>query len=1146
MKPTQQSHGDMEQMVIGVDVGSTTVKVVVLNPATDKILWKQSGRHYAKQADKALELLSHMHRQLALSGDETVRIFITGSGGSAIAATLGAKFIQEVNAVTMAVEKNHPDVNSVIELGGQDAKIIHFRTNPKTGERQVMAFMNDKCASGTGVVIDKCLVKVGMSLEEASQLSFDDSRIHPVAAKCGIFAETDIISLVKAGIPSDEIMCSLANAIVQQNLTALTHGYTLEHKVLLLGGPNTYFPFLQQCWQQRIPEVWQERGYDVPADVPVEDLIHTPADSQYYAAIGAAIYGLKEPTHVGVYKGLDGLKKFAAGSRSAKLGILAGPPLVHSQEELEAFRRQYAVPAFQPASLQPGHTVRAVIGIDGGSTSSKAVLVDDGQRVLFKAYELSKGNPLQDTKDLLGQIHSYISSQDATVDIVGLGVTGYAGDILDKSLCADVNVVETIAHLQSSVHYFGEVDVICDIGGQDIKIMFMKNGEIRNFRLSNQCSAGNGMLLQTMASEFNIPIEEYADVAFRAKLSPVYSYGCGVFLDADRVTFQKEGFSKEELLAGLAMVLPKNIWQYVAQIPRLAALGNRFVLQGGTQHNLAAVKAQVDYIKERVPDAKVYVHPHTGEAGAIGAAFEAIKVVRDEGKSTFIGLDNALQLTYSTRSDETTRCNFCANHCRRTFIDIHTPAGGSSRYISGFNCEKGTVDNTDDVRQINRNRKERKRRYPNLVEYETHRMFQHFYEPQPLPQVTDNANTATSGISRGLFRTRRQKDAAASFRSSSNADRAYRQGLRIGIPRALNIWATAPFWRTYLETLGIQPGNIVFSDYTSDTLWLEGGKYGSIDPCFPAKVASAHVYNLLFKWHSRRPLNYILFPCITHLDSPIQDALDMTSCAVVAGTPNVVKAAFRKERDVFAEKNVGYLDAVVNFADPLMLKRQLFDALAPVLRVTEDESEFAVDEALTAMETFSADMQARGKAILEQAERDGKLAILMIGRPYHDDPFLHLDILEEFQMLGYPILSMSSIPKDESWLNSFFQEDIQAGRVTSALSIGDVWTESFSANSVLKVWSAKFAARHPNVAVIDLSSFKCGHDAPSYGIVDAIVSTANIPYLPLHDIDANKSAGSLQLRVRTFAHTLREYEESLQPKNFVAGWTEDLQYQAEV
>src|SRR4030095_15433239 len=242
--------------------------------------------------------------------------------------------------------------------------------------------------------------------------------------------------------------------------------------------------------------------------------------------------------------------------------------------------------------------------------------------ILVKAYQLSKGNPIQDTKELVQNLHDQIAAQGATLECIGFGATGYAADVLEECVLADVHLVETVAHMMISVHFFGDVDVICDIGGQDIKVLFMKNGDIQNFKLSNSCSAGNGMLLQAMADQFGIKVTDYAETAFKAELAPKFSYGCAVFLDTDRVNFQKEGFQKEELLAGLAQVLPKNVWQYVVSIPRLASLGRKFVLQGGTQYNMAAVKAQVDYIKARVPDGEVFVHPHPGDAGASGGADE--------------------------------------------------------------------------------------------------------------------------------------------------------------------------------------------------------------------------------------------------------------------------------------------------------------------------------------------------------------------------------------------------------------------------------------------------------------------------------------------------------------------------------------------
>src|SRR4030095_10149872 len=235
-----------KELMIGMDVGSTTVKAVVVDPSNMQILWSDYQRHETRQPEKVLEFLVRIGNEFQDVPQENIRMFVTGSGSSPLAETLHAKVVQEVNSVTMAVEKLHPDVGSVVELGGQDAKIIIYKENEETGAKQAITSMNDKCASGTGATIDKCVIKVGVESKLLTNIPFDDSKLHHVAAKCGVFAETDIVNLVKSGIPSNEILCSLADAIVMQNLSVLTRGNTLRHRVLLLGGPNTYLPSLQQ------------------------------------------------------------------------------------------------------------------------------------------------------------------------------------------------------------------------------------------------------------------------------------------------------------------------------------------------------------------------------------------------------------------------------------------------------------------------------------------------------------------------------------------------------------------------------------------------------------------------------------------------------------------------------------------------------------------------------------------------------------------------------------------------------------------------------------------------------------------------------------------------------------------------------------
>jgi len=1111
----------MEALSLGVDIGSTTVKYVLCDSQFD-IIAKEYTTHNTRQAATLLELLEQLSSSHPQAYNSIDRVYITGSGATHIAPTINARFVQEVNAVVLAVEHYHPDVNAVVELGGQDAKIIHFKES-ETGNKSVVTSMNDKCASGTGATIEKCSMKVGLSFEQIQKLSFDTHKLHHVAAKCGVFAETDIVNLIKTSIPSTEIMNSLADAIVMQNLTVLTRGNTLMPKVLLLGGPNTYLPFLQQCWRMRISELWDER--DIAYDRSrLEDLVVVPDNAQYYAALGAIIFGEGEATHSDSFRGLIQLKTLVDAGSSKNIGH-SDTPLVSSTEELESFREQYTIPEFIPPEIE-SRTI-CYLGIDGGSTSSKAVLIDERRELLLKVYQLSGGNPIQDTIELLQKIET--QDPHGYYDIRGLGVTGYAADVLEGALKADANIIETIAHMKSAQSMFGEsINVICDIGGQDIKVLFLENGMMKNFRLSNQCSAGNGTLLQSMSKQFGVAIEEYANLAFQATQAPRFNYGCAVFLDTDRVNFQKEGYTKEELFAGIAKVLPKNIWQYVVQAPNLAAFGDHFVLQGGTQYNQAALKAQVDYIRHRVPHARVDVHPHCGEAGAFGAAIEAKERVQSRGYSSFVGLEEALELTFTSRTDEDTRCHFCSMNCSRTFIDSQTPSSDTVRYIAGFACESGTVESPEELLLLNSARKELNRDIPNLVHEESRKLFYTKSSYSLMPTSQDSVTEHRVKSILGGWGPTLYTEVTRAFESSSRADMEYRQQISIAIPRVLNIYSVAPFLRSYLEALGVEPKHIVFSDFTNEDMYLEGAKYGSVDSCYPAKVAQAHVYALLFdRKFVRKRLEYLWFPAINELDGFVEFGSGQTACPIVSGTPRVIYSSFTKETDLFEKAGVAYIDETLTFSNPELLNRQLFETWSSRLKLTRDESNWAVEQAWQSLRANDEDIRREGREILDVASANDEIVILLLGRPYHSDPGINHEVLDEFQSLGFKTLSMRSIPIDEQYLYGYFAEDIDRGVIQSALDIRDVWAENFSTNSSQKVWAAKFAARHPNIAVVDFSSFKCGHDAPTYAIIDRILGASRTPHLTLHDIDANKPGGSIKIRVKTFAYTLEQYKKAL-------------------
>ncbi len=1140
---------DKVKIFIGVDVGSTTVKAVVIDANSREIIWKDYRRHETKQPEEVLSFLQRIEEAFPDISRDQMRVFFTGSGAMSIADLVGAKFVQEVTAVCQAAEQLYPEVGSIIDLGGQDSKIIIFKDNPRTGKKTKIPSMNDKCAGGTGAVIDKINAKLGLTPEELCQHGYDGVKLHHVAGKCGVFAETDINSLQKQGIQTSELMASLFEAIIIQNLTVLTRGHTLRPQVLLLGGPNNYILGIKEAWRHHITQIWADRDFPLPENVDPKSLIITPENALYFAAIGAVQFGIEEEEDLGKYQGCDQLEYYIKEGRMlARAGAEAG--LVGSEEELKAFKEKYTPVPFEPAVFKKGERVKGFIGLDVGSTSTKAVLLSPEKEVLVKAYQLSRGNPIKDTQEVLAKIRQQILASGATLEVMGLVTTGYAKDVLKEVLSADSAVVETVAHTNSALHYYQDVDVICDIGGQDIKIMMLKDGQVKDFELNTQCSAGNGYFLQGTSESFGIPVDQYADVAFKSRLTPTFSYGCAVFLQADIVNFQRLGWKPEEILAGLAAVLPKNVWLYVAQIPNFAKLGTNFVLQGGTQKNLAAVKAQVDFIESRFEgkdeSPNIIVHLHCGESGAIGAALEAAKLWENGHTSTtFIGLEAVSRIHYTTTSNESTRCHFCKNDCLRTFIDLDIlPENGKwnnfpfvengngkihanghpltseeknaeqngsvhRRIIVGNSCEKGSVVDVNEMRGIKKSIDETLKTTPNLVNVAIKKLFKSFNPPKvPAPA--------------GKFTPKKRLEA---FEKRSR--------LRIGIPRVLLMYSFAPLFSGYFESLGIRKSNIIFSDFTSEKLFKEGGKRGTIDPCYPSKVTLSHVHDLLYVQHKKRKLDMIFFPMIGNVDSGLSNMVGKWACPSVAPSPESVKAAFTKETDIFAEKGIRYVSPFLNMAEPELFSEQMFTMFKPLFGLTRREHNFAMDQAWKALAKYKKEMQQLSRSVLDELEQNNKIGIVLLGRPYHKDPGINHEIFDEFQKLGYPVLAQDILPMDEKTLDAVFGEDIRTGRVNDPLDISDVWKRSLSSNVNIKLWAAKFVARHPNLVALELSSFKCGHDAPTYNVIEEIIESSGTPFFSFKDIDENKPKGSIRLRIETIHYFLKQYRRRIFEKAYI-------------
>ncbi|HSC26470.1 MAG TPA: BadF/BadG/BcrA/BcrD ATPase family protein, partial [Vicinamibacterales bacterium] len=791
--------------------------------------------------------------------------------------------------------------------------------------------------------------------------------------------------------------------------------------------------------------LWDDRGVALPEDADRDALIYAPEDAQYYGAIGAIEFGLTESDDTGACRGADDLRRALEVGRGTARRKNGGRALVASDEEAQSIRALFAPPPFVVPRFEAGDTVRGFVGVDGGSTSTKAVVITEDGAVVAKAYRLSHGNPIQDAMEMFERLRVQIEGQGATLDVLGVGTTGYAKDLLKGVLRADVALVETVAHAESARAVYDSADVIVDVGGQDIKLIVLRDGQVRDFKLNTQCSAGNGYFLQATAESYGVPVERYADVAFTAREMPVFGYGCAVFLQSDVVNFQRLGWRPEEILAGLAAVLPKNIWLYVARVPNLARLGSRFVLQGGTQNNLAAVKAQADFIRARFagsgvePD--IRVHPHCGECGAIGAALEARRQHQRGRATTFVGLDAVRRITFTTTRSEATRCYFCTNRCLRTFIDVSyggpgecqappaskVPLEPGSRRLIVATCEKGAVEDLDRMRAIKADQDTVKRACPDLVDFAAHEVWKTRHTGSVADAVPPRAWTRATAVRIGLMRNRRR--------------------LVVGIPRVLNMYWYAPLFRAYLESLGVAAGHIVFSDFTTEESYRAGATRGSIDPCYPSKVVIAHVHDLLYRSGRQQPVDCIFLPMFDYLRSPLVNLISPNGCPTATCTPESVRAAFTKEEDLFAARNVRFVSPLVDLSRRAALAGQMFEAWTPILGLSRAENERAIDSAYAAQDEFEAVVRARARDALHALERDGRLGVVVLGRAYHHDPGVNHGILERLQKLGYTIFSQNTLPMDDDLLRRVFADDLAEGRIGHPLDVSDVWKNTISASS---------------------------------------------------------------------------------------------------
>ena len=624
---------------IGIDIGSTTVKVVVLDEQ-NKLLFRSYERHYSKARERTCETLRDLRGLLA---GQQVRLLITGSAGLGVAKASGLDFVQEVYATAAAVREFIPGTDAVIELGGEDAKIIFFGGTLE--ER-----MNGSCAGGTGAFIDQMATLLNVSVDELDELSLKHEKIYPIASRCGVFAKSDIQPILNQGGRKEDVAASIFQAVVDQTVAGLTQGRELTGKIVFLGGPLHFLMGLRERF----------------VDTLKLDSDHAifPEDGDCFAAIGAALC-TEDSAHLRSYEELLDLLEHAATNASP---VDTMPPLFTDPADYEAFSARHSAMTVPTVDLA-GYTGDAYLGIDAGSTTTKMVLIDPDCNILYAFYHSNQGNPVSIVRPQLQEIYAQCGDR---VTIRGAAVTGYGEDLIKNAFSCDLGLVETVAHLNAARHFTPDVDFIIDIGGQDMKCFKIRNGAVDSILLNEACSSGCGSFIETFAKALGYTIADFSKMGLFAQHPVNLGSRCTVFMNSSVKQAQKDGASIEDISAGLSISVVKNAIYKVIRAASADDLGQHIVVQGGTFLNDAVLRSFEQEIGRQVTRPTI-----AGMMGAYGAALAAKEAGLE--KSALLSPEALATFTHEARP---ATCKGCTNRCSLTINKFD----GGRRFISGNRC----------------------------------------------------------------------------------------------------------------------------------------------------------------------------------------------------------------------------------------------------------------------------------------------------------------------------------------------------------------------------------------------------------------------------------------------------------------------------
>lgn len=628
---------------IGIDIGSTTVKVVVLD-YNKNMVFKSYKRHLSDIQNAVIELLQEAYNTI---GENNISVVITGSGGMSLAKDLHVDFVQEVVASTKAIENYNPETDVVIELGGEDAKIIYLTNG-------IEQRMNGICAGGTGSFIDQMAILLKTDAQGLNDLAKNYKNIYSIAARCGVFAKTDIQPLINEGARKEDIAASIFHAVVVQTISVLACGRKIKGNVAFLGGPLYFLSELRN----RFIEV---------LNLDEENIIF-PENAQLYIAIGAA---LSYKNDYMLFSDL--IKNLNYTKNTNDLDNSEIKPLFNNEKEYEVFKNRHKKHIVKSKELE-NYNGKCFLGIDAGSTTTKVALIDEEGNLLFSEYKSNEGNPLESTISILNNLYDRLPSK---AKIVNSAVTGYGEGLIKSGLKIDIGEIETIAHYKGAKFFSPEVDFILDIGGQDMKCLKINQGVIENIILNEACSSGCGSFLETFAKSLNLDIKDFANKALFAKHPVDLGSRCTVFMNSRVKQAQKEGSSVSDISAGLSYSVIKNALYKVVKIKSPEDIGEFPVVQGGTFYNDAVLRCFEILTNREV------VRPNiAGIMGAFGASIIAKEKYKEEYKTTLLDKDSMNNINLKIN---TSRCKGCSNNCLLTINDF----GNSEKFISGNRCEKG-------------------------------------------------------------------------------------------------------------------------------------------------------------------------------------------------------------------------------------------------------------------------------------------------------------------------------------------------------------------------------------------------------------------------------------------------------------------------